>query len=128
MKYQGKEDNFQISAMQLIRSKYPEILAIHVPNGGKRNAIEGAKFKKMGVVAGVPDIMIFNPSGKWIGLAIELKTSGGSIRPTQLLFHGQLTKLGWCVWIAWNLDDVDHILAGYLGNIEHWNNISAAHN
>jgi hypothetical protein len=31
---------------------------IHIANGGSRNAIEGLKFKKMGVRAGVPDYLI----------------------------------------------------------------------
>lgn len=31
---------------------------IHIPNGGSRNAYEGAKFKRMGVRAGVPDYLV----------------------------------------------------------------------
>lgn len=52
---------------------------MHVPNGGKRNAREAARFKRMGVRAGFPDYFLHvvrlkaesvTPSG---GLMIELK-------------------------------------------------------
>lgn len=46
---------------------------VHVPNGGKRNAREAARFKKMGVRAGFPDLFLFIPIGGFHGLAIEMK-------------------------------------------------------
>ena len=49
-------------------------LLFHVPNGGTRNAREGAKFKTMGVVKGVSDFIFL-----WKGdtFFIELKVEGG---------------------------------------------------
>ncbi|MFZ0094921.1 MAG: VRR-NUC domain-containing protein, partial [Pseudolabrys sp.] len=46
------------------------LFAFHVPNGGGRSATEGAILKGMGVVAGVPDILIIR-DGKVF--ALELK-------------------------------------------------------
>lgn len=45
----------------------------HIPNGGKRNAREAARFKTMGVRAGVHDYHLPVPRGDWHGLWIELK-------------------------------------------------------
>jgi hypothetical protein len=36
---------------------------IHIPNGGSRHKLEAAKFKKMGVRAGVPDYLMSNSDG-----------------------------------------------------------------
>lgn len=112
-KYIGREDDLQIAAIRLIRMKHPDVLCIHVPNGGKRNAREGAKFKKMGVVAGVPDVLIFNPNGKFNGLAIELKTSIGKLTDSQREMHNRLRKLKWCVWVCYSIDDVENAIDGY---------------
>ena len=35
----------------------------HVPNGGNRNVVTGAKLKKQGVKPGVPDVLIFDSPG-----------------------------------------------------------------
>lgn len=60
-----------------VRSKLlPEAirdLTYHPANGGKRNPREAAKFKKMGVRPGIPDIVLPVPSGKYPSLYIELK-------------------------------------------------------
>ena len=41
------------------QGKYPELaLMYHVPNGGKRSKSEAARFRAMGVKAGVPDIFL----------------------------------------------------------------------
>lgn len=37
------------------------IVWAHAPNGGHRSMSEGKRFKAMGVSAGVPDILIFDP-------------------------------------------------------------------
>lgn len=48
--------------------------AFHPANGGKRNPIEAAILKGMGVVAGVPDVIILH-NGRFF--AMELKAEGG---------------------------------------------------
>lgn len=77
----------------------------HPPNGGARSKSEGAKFKRLGVVAGVPDLLIFTrapnlPDAR--GVAIELKDrnggDGGSA--VQKEFHRRLRAEGWHVEIC----------------------------
>ena len=52
----------------------PELkLMHHIPNGGKRNKAIAAKFKRMGVKAGVPDIFLPVARNGFHGLYIELK-------------------------------------------------------
>ena len=99
-KYLGKEDKLQHEVMNYIKLQYPKVLAIHVPNEGKRTPFERYKFKVLGGVAGVPDVMIFASNGDYSGLAIELKV--GKNRPTknQLDCIDLLNKAGWyATWV-----------------------------
>jgi hypothetical protein len=57
------------------------LFAFHPPNGGARRPIEAAILKGLGVVAGVPDVIIVN-AGQVYGL--ELKREGGRLTPIQL--------------------------------------------
>ena len=78
LKYKPKgEDTEQILFMQWCRhheDMYPQLRWIsHIPNGGKRDAKEAAVLKQMGVKAGVSDIHFPYPSGRYIGMYIEMK-------------------------------------------------------
>ncbi len=54
--------------------RFPELkLLFHIPNGGKRDAREAARFKAMGVKAGVPDLCLPVPRRGYAGLYIEIK-------------------------------------------------------
>lgn len=48
-------------------------MAFHIPNGGSRTKSEASRFKLEGVKAGVPDIFIPVPKGKFSGLFVEMK-------------------------------------------------------
>lgn len=74
----------------------------HVPNGGKRSKSEAARFRAMGVKAGVPDMI-----APYNGLYIELKRQrGGTVSAAQKqwdfrlahrrLCRGSLQGLGIC--------------------------------
>lgn len=56
------EELMQINIINWARSvqdDYPALKwLMHIPNGGKRNISEAAKFKKMGVKAGVADLLL----------------------------------------------------------------------
>lgn len=110
------EDNFQIAAVTWIKLQYPELLIHHSPNGGKRNAREAAKFKRMGTRPGCPDIMIYRQSAPYVGLAIELKVGRNSITDSQETFLTELGENGWHCAVAYNLDVVMKTVNGYMSN------------
>lgn len=76
------EDSLQKSIIKYWDLKYPKWKKrlVHAPNGGKRNAIEAAKFKQMGVRAGFPDLILLIPNKFYPFCGIELKTKTGSRR------------------------------------------------
>ena len=73
------EDFLQKSIIKYWDLKYPKWKKrlVHAPNGGKRNAIEAAKFKQMGVRAGFPDLILLIPNKFYPFCGIELKVKTG---------------------------------------------------
>jgi hypothetical protein len=67
------ETKLHIAVAEWLRNSCPHVLWTHPANQG-RSPQEGAKLKRMGVRAGVPDLLFWH-SG-WFG-AIELKTTSG---------------------------------------------------
>jgi hypothetical protein len=53
----------------------------HVPNGGRRGIKEAVRFKKLGVRAGVPDLVILSSDGRT--LFIEFKSDEGYLSTDQ---------------------------------------------
>ena len=113
-KYLGKEDKLQNAVMQYIKLKYPQVLAIHVPNEGKRTPFERYKFKYLGGVSGVPDVLIFHQNEFKAGLAIELKA--GYNKPTQSQ-KDCLERLKMANWAAeWvnNFEDAQKLIDDHI--------------
>lgn len=95
---------------------YPELnLMFHVPNGGKRNKAEAARFKREGVKAGVPDIILPVPRGKYHGLFVELKRiRGGKPSDEQLEWIAQLRTQGYAAEICCGWQEASAVIQKYL--------------
>ena len=81
------EDKIQEACVMWFGYAFPKLTPLlhHSPNGGYRNAREGAKFKKMGTRAGFPDLLLLLPSHdrKHHALGVELKTPTGRLSDNQ---------------------------------------------
>lgn len=85
-KHQGHaEDDLQMQCVRWFRLQYPQWARLlhHSPNGGKRNAREGARFKQMGTQAGFPDLILLVASQGYHALLLELKTRTGRQQDSQ---------------------------------------------
>jgi len=116
------EDGMQIALVNYIRLQYPKAIFCHIPNGGNRNPREGAKFKRMGVLPGMPDLMFFNPISNdsgivYCGLALELKTQKGKLRPNQQDRLSELKQCDWHCKVAYGFDQAKEIVDNYLMNL-----------
>lgn len=77
------------------------IVFYHIPNGGYRTIREAAKFKRMGVMPGVPDICIPIPIHPYHGLYLELKRhAGGSLSENQEKWLTKLRGFGYAAHVA----------------------------
>jgi len=83
-------------------------LLFHV-NNKARNAIEGAKFKAMGVIAGVSDLIYLKPGGKPI--LIELKVDNGTQSKEQMKWELHVRLAGYKYMICRSLEEFVKITA-----------------
>lgn len=77
----------------------------HTPNGGSRNIVEATKFKKLGVMPGIPDVFIFRAG---MLHAIELKRakrSKSKLTHEQVEMHWRLAKQGALVAVCYGADE-----------------------
>jgi hypothetical protein len=79
----------------------PGLFAFHYPAGGWRSAVEAAIFRGLGVVAGIPDLILIH-AGHCYGL--ELKAAGGRLTPTQIEIQECMHAAGVTVGTAIGLD------------------------
>lgn len=115
--YGGKEDDLQIAVINMLWLQFKKYIWYHVPNGGKRNAIEAAKFKKMGVMAGVSDVILDEAKGGYHGLRIELKTKNGKLSESQMNFLNKATDKGYLCAVVYSFDAARELIENYLNGI-----------
>lgn len=114
------EDEEQIIIMNwaaLARGKYPELdMLFHIPNGGKRGKREAARFRDMGVKAGVPDLFLPVPRGKYAGLFVELKRrKGGVVSVEQKKWIENLRGMGYAAEVAYGGWAAVELIKEYIG-------------
>lgn len=115
-KYLSKEDRMQNQIMRYLKLQYPDVLSIHVPNEGKRSPFERFKFKYLGGLSGVPDILIFSKNDFNIGLAIELKVGYNKPTENQKRCLKALKTAGWYACWSNSLDEVIELIDKYFKN------------
>jgi len=112
------EDKIQEACVMWFDLQYPQIsrLLHHSPNGGKRDAREGARFKKMGTRAGFPDLLLLYPSGNYHALLIEIKTEEKNSRQTesQKDYQKLAESYGYKYAICRSLTEFIQLINGYL--------------
>jgi hypothetical protein len=82
-----------------------------IPNGGKRDAIAGARLKAEGVVPGAPDLGFVLPFG--LAAFLEIKASKGRQSVSQEFIEKQINALGGRYAVAHSIDEAWGILAGW---------------
>ncbi len=112
------EQELQKTIVQGLRLGLPHgWMVCHLPNGGKRTNVEGAIFKAMGVVPGMPDLMIMGVRHFEDGKALEYpepvccfmevkSASTGRLTEAQVSVHDRLTDLGFKVAVVRSWGDV----------------------
>ncbi len=92
-----------------------KIFHFAIPNGGKRTQREGINFKRQGVVAGAPDLMIPLARLGYHGLFIELKRqTGGVVTPPQQKMLAKLTSEGYLAVVCKGSFEAMKVIEEYL--------------
>ena len=92
-----------------LRAK-PDVLFLHVPNGGKRDKIGAAILKSMGVLAGAADLLLWHGGNSF---ALELKSPGGRLSEAQLAFMARFADAGGHTAVAEGIDRAIAVLESW---------------
>jgi len=110
----ASEDEEQIALVDWLNLK-KDIPFYHIPNGGQRDAREGAKLKRMGVSAGAPDLCIPMARKGHHGLYIELKREeGGVLSDAQKKWRDILIKQGYAWYECKGFEHAKDVICYYL--------------
>lgn len=88
-----------------------------VPNGGKRDAVTGAKLKEEGALAGVADLIFLKSNKSWGALLIEMKTLKGKQSESQKEWEQKITADGYKYVVVRSLEDFQKEIMEYLSEI-----------
>ena len=117
---ESEEQQAVMSWSEWAANRMPEAgLLFHIPNGGARTAVTGARMKAEGVKKGVPDLMLPVARGGYHGLFIEMKRrQGGRVSPEQAGWLRNLEVMGYYTAVCFGADDAIKVIDDYLrGNI-----------
>lgn len=89
-----EEHRTQVSCVRWFNLKYPHLRGrlFAVPNGGRRDAVTGAKLKAEGVVPGVSDLILLKSNHRYGALLIEMKTAKGRQSASQRWWQSVISE------------------------------------
>ena len=115
IQHEAIEQELLFKWVNFIALKHPEVaLMFHIPNGGYRDSREAANLKKQGVRAGVPDLFLPVPSGKWHGLFIELKYGKNKTTANQDEWLNKLYEQGYACAVCRGWESAAKAICKYL--------------
>lgn len=107
-----KEDSLQMAAARYLDTM--GLLWCHVANERRSSIQAGARLKSKGVKSGVPDVLIFEPSSDYNGLAIELKIKPNKPSKNQKEWLERLSNSFWKTAVCYSIDEVIEEVKAYL--------------
>ena len=88
-----------------------------VPNGGSRHPAEAANLKRQGVKAGVPDVCVPLPKGKYHGMYIEMKVGKNKATDKQLDWLRYLESVGYATAVCYGFKEAKAAIISYLKEV-----------
>jgi hypothetical protein len=98
----------QVAIVEGLRYALPRSwIVAHIPNSAKRSPVAGLANKRAGVLAGMPDLVVFGEA-EWGATAyfFEIKAKGGSVSKSQKEVHLRLRSLGFPVGVCRSWEEV----------------------
>lgn len=107
----SKQSEYQLTvAVANYLAHRKDLLWTHFPAGEHRNAVTGAKLKRMGLKRGVPDFLIFNPTvfynPIYSGMGIELKVGTNKLTKEQEAWAFDFLYVRWIHAVCRSVDEV----------------------
>lgn len=113
------EHRIQVACVRWFKQQYPFFAhnLFAVPNGGRRDAVTGARLKAEGVLAGVADLILLKPNRFYGALLIEMKTRKGKQQQTQREWQQKIIADGYHYVICRSFDDFRREVNDYIAYI-----------
>lgn len=110
------EHKLQCQMVRWFRLQYPSMKhnLFSVPNGGRRDAVTGAKLKEEGQLAGVSDLIFLKANRFYHGLLIEVKTDKGRQSDNQKEWEQKIINDGFKYIVVRSLDQFIEEVNRYL--------------
>ena len=110
------EESHQVALVGWFRIQYPalEDLLFIIANGENVGPFRMARLKKMGLVPGMPDLMLSIARKPYHGLYIEMKRPDGHLQKNQVELHAELKAQDYHVVTAYGWDEAKMFLKEYL--------------
>lgn len=101
--------------IECLTPQYPILQWLfHYPAGELRKKGIAGKLKAMGVRAGIPDFLLPRRCGKWLGLAVELKSPTGKLRQSQSEWLDTFREEGYLTAVCRTLEDFQRVTEKFL--------------
>lgn len=113
------EHKIQCVCVRWFRLKYPKLrnILFAIPNGGRRDAVTGAKLKEEGATSGVSDLILLRSNRFYGALAIEMKKPGGYQSPAQKEWQREVEAMGNKYVVCRSLDEFMKVVTDYLNDV-----------
>ncbi|MEM1346156.1 MAG: VRR-NUC domain-containing protein [Pseudomonadota bacterium] len=79
----------------------------HTPNGGQRPGIVGPKMRGLGVMPGIPDLLLLHDGGTF---GLEIKRPGKNATPQQAALHEQMRAAGALIEVVRSIEEAQAAL------------------
>ena len=114
--FMGSEAEEASALCRYMALRHPAIYdhMLHIPNGMKSNGRSVNQLKNQGLKPGVPDYFIAIPIGRYHGLWLELKATGGKASALQNQWLERLTIQNYACVIAWGWDSARQCIEQYI--------------
>ena len=113
------EHELQKNAISYFRLVYPKysINLFAIPNAGKRSPRGGKWMKDEGLTAGVSDLFLALPVGRFHGMFIEMKIHPNKPTDSQIKFQEAMRKRGYEAVICYSIDEFMTVVHNYIETI-----------
>lgn len=114
-----EEHKIQCACVKWFRLKFPKLrnILFAIPNGGRRDAVTGAKLKEEGATSGVSDLILLKSNRFYGGLCIEMKKPGSYQSPAQKEWQKDAEANGAKYVVCRSLDEFMKVVTDYLNDV-----------
>jgi len=114
IKRKSTESVEQIKFVQHVRTFHPELVIFSVPNGGDVSSSQRIRLTQEGMLAGVPDVLVFGLNRPTLAIEFKRPDGKGKISPEQIAVGLQFEGVGAIVRVATSADQAKGFMHDWL--------------